>query len=168
MASTRFYDDPARIAAYLELQTNAGRYALNVPGNGEKMPYQEDVHIRMQKWGANLDKNSLSIEDELRGMNRPFASKDAFVNVYEKMPETTVHEIGFKFREKYETVKPYTDESRASYPAWEIREVCNSRWETPFINPQSNIEIRFENNVQTRIMEKDNYLRNFGESGVNK
>lgn len=168
MASTRFYDDPARIAAFLELQTNAGRYALNVPGNagGEYMPYQEDVHIRLQRWGANLDRNNLMIEDELRGMNRPLVPKDAFVHVYEKLPEAAIYDAGMKFAQKYPTANPTTDETRATHPAWMIREAKQSRWETPFINPQANVELRFNNNIQTRILEKDTYTSKRGESGI--
>jgi hypothetical protein len=157
MASTRFFNDNARIAAYLELQTNAGRYALNVPGNGENLPYFEDVHMRLQRWGANLDKNAISIEDELRGMNRPLVRKDAFIHVYTNLTPTAAADAGMKFSQKYSTSTPFTDETRATHPAWEYREMEQPRWETPFINPQANTEIRFPNKLSTRILEKDAY-----------
>ena len=32
------------------------------------------------------------------------------------------------------------------------------RWETPFLNPQSNVEKRFYDNISTRILEKDYYV----------
>ena len=37
--------------------THSGRYQLDVPGPGVKMPFQDDAQIRMQKWGANLQTN---------------------------------------------------------------------------------------------------------------
>lgn len=163
MACTRFFDDTARIAAALEMQTQCGRYMLNVPGNGEFMPYAEDVHTRLQKWGANLDRNKMYLEDELQGRMRTAVSKDAFVdargrnNVYENMPASYVKYAGAAFDAKYPTAKPYTDESRTTHPAWTYRETTPDRWEAPFINPQANVELRFPNNLQTRIISKDEY-----------
>jgi hypothetical protein len=156
MASTRFFHDPARVAAVLELQTQCGRYALNVPGNGVYMPYQEDVHTRLSKWGANLDRNQIDLENDLIGLNRPPVSKDAFVRVYHNMPAAYAKSAGEAFAAKYSTTTPYTDESRATHPAWSYREASLERWETPFINPQANVELQFPNNIQTRIIEKNN------------
>jgi hypothetical protein len=155
MATTRFYDDPERIAAFLELQTNAGRYALNAPANGCQMPYQEDVHMRLQRWGANLDKNAILLENELRGMNRPVVPKDAFIHVYQNMPREYADAAGNAFAAKYPTATPRTDESRATCPAWMFRDAEQNRWEAPFLNPQANIERVFPHNIQTRILEKD-------------
>ena len=56
MAFTRFHDDSCRIQKYLEETTNIGNYEINVPGNGINMPFINDPHLRMQKWGANLSK----------------------------------------------------------------------------------------------------------------
>lgn len=157
MANTRFFDDYARIGANLELQTQSGRYMLNVPGNGINMAYNEDVHTRMQKWGANLDRNKIYLEDELMGRTKPLVSKDALVNVYENIPKSYIKYVGDAFKQKYPTQTPYTDESRVTHPAWTYREHNNNRWETPFINPQANIEIIFPYNLQTRILAKDNF-----------
>ena len=51
MAFTRFYDDPLRISKRLEESTFAGRYQLDMPGPGVDMPFEEDPHARLQKWG---------------------------------------------------------------------------------------------------------------------
>ena len=42
MAFTRIHDDPCRIAKEVQESTGAGRYTLNVPGNGDKPCYMED------------------------------------------------------------------------------------------------------------------------------
>ena len=163
MACTRFFDDTARIGAALEMQTQCGRYMLNVPGNGEYMPYAEDVHTRLQKWGANLDRNKMYLEDELQGRTRGLVRKDAFIDaagkntVYQNMPASYAKHAGDAFAVKYPTAVPYTDESRTTHPAWSYRETTPDRWEAPFINPQANVEVRFPYNLQTRILEKDYY-----------
>ena len=53
--------------------------------------------------------------------------------------------------------KPTVDESRASCPAWQFRDIQNDRWEFPILNPQHGLEKGFNNNIQTRILEKDNF-----------
>lgn len=170
MAQTRFFDDPARIAAALELQTQLGRYVLNTPGWGEDLPYLEDVQMRLQRWGANLDQNSLQIEDDLRGMNRPLVSKDAFVHVYEPMDKSMADAAGATFAARYRTENPTIDETRATHPAWVYRSVEDKRtFEVPpFLNPQAEraTEIGFPWNIQTRILEKDAYETRSGASGV--
>jgi hypothetical protein len=166
MAQTRFFDDPARIAANLELQTQAGRYMLNAPANGENMPYLEDVHTRLQHWGANLDARSLELENDLRGLYRPIISKDAFIHVYKNMPPEYSQRAGDIFAGRYQTEKPYTDESRASHPAWMYRSMDDKRTfdVPPPLNPQTReaTEVSFQYNIQTRILEKDAFESRFG------
>jgi hypothetical protein len=82
MAFTRFKDDPARVNKYLEETTSIGKYHLNTPGNGLANPYIDDCHIILQKWGANLQSNSLLVENELRNLNRPL-TRD--INTYRKV-----------------------------------------------------------------------------------
>ena len=60
MASTRFNYDSGRTIKHLQQSTGPGRYMLNVPGNGDKPEYMEDPHIRLEKWGGNLDNNAAS------------------------------------------------------------------------------------------------------------
>jgi hypothetical protein len=58
----------------------------------------------------------------------------------------------------YEKVQPFVDESRVSHPAWMYRDLEQTRWEVPFINPLVNVEKKFHDNIQTRILEKDFYI----------
>ena len=62
MSFTRFHDDDLRIEKQLEQQTFIGRYQLDVPGPGATMPFQDDAQLRMQKWGANLQTNSVNLD----------------------------------------------------------------------------------------------------------
>jgi hypothetical protein len=148
MAFTRFHDDPVRIQKYAEETSFAGRYHLNVPGQGIDMPFQEDPQLRMQLWGANLTTNTVNLESDLRGLTRPLTHDNIEENDYKKKSVSTD-------ALQYSKAAPFVDESRASYPAWMYRDLEQSRWETPFVDPQANVEIQFPNNVQTRILEKD-------------
>jgi hypothetical protein len=54
--------------------------------------------------------------------------------------------------------KPFVEESRASHPAWMYKSLEQDRWEYPILNPLHGIEKKFNENIQTRILEKDHYL----------
>ncbi len=151
MSFTRFHDDPARIKYGLEISTYSGRYALDTPGPGVNLPYLEDSQIRMQKWGANLMTNPINIESDLRGLTRHLNRDNIELNNY----VNTAAETSQKTHEK---MQPFVDESRASHPAWMYRDLEQTRWEVPFINPLVNVEKKFHDNIQTRILEKDYYV----------
>ena len=84
MACTRFYYDPCRTKKQLQQSTDPGRYMLNVPGNGSNPCYIEDPQIIIQKWGANLRTNTINLESDLRGVNKPLSrdclGKDNYQN----------------------------------------------------------------------------------------
>lgn len=151
MSFTRFHDDPIRIQKSLDISTFQGRYQLDRPGPGVNLPFQEDPNLRLQKWGANLHLNTVNLESDLRGMNRYLNRDDVNLNDFKK------HSVNTMNMAVYPTVNPFTQESRASDPAWMYRDVEQSKWETPLLDPQANLEIPFLHNVQTRILEKDHF-----------
>ena len=61
-------------------------------------------------------------------------------------------------RKNYKTQKGYIDETRASHPSWLYRDLEQTRWEYPLMDPQENVCKHFNNNISTRILEKDNYV----------
>lgn len=150
MSFTRFHDDEVRIEQQLREMTYMGRYQLDVPGPGDSMPFQDDPHIRMQKWGANLRTNTINLESDLIGLTRPLQRDNVETNQYKdkRVSSTQV---------SYGKTNPFVEESRASHPAWMYRDLEHPRWETPLINPQANLEKPFHDNIQTRILEKDYY-----------
>jgi len=151
MAFTRFHDDDARVKKQLEQQTYIGRYQLDVPGNGVNMPFQDDVYVRMQQWGANLHTNKVNLESDMFGLSRPIGRDDVAKNDYKSNAISDSNAIS------YATSQPFVEESRASHPAWMYRELEQSKWEEPIVNPQANLEKPFHDNIQTRILEKDYY-----------
>jgi len=148
MAFTRFHDDPARVKKQLEESTFSGRYNIDVPGAGMNLPFFEDPQIRMQKWGANLHRNTVNLESDLLGLTRKANRDLPGVNEYQK------HKV-WTAQLQYSDAKPFIDESRASCPAWMFRDIDNNRWDYPLFNPQNNIERTFGYDIQTRIIEKD-------------
>lgn len=148
MAFTRFHDDPCRIKKELEESSFPGRYILNTPGQGMDLPFMEDPNIRMQRWGGNLRDNTVNLESDLLGLTRPL-NRDLF------------HENNYKnyavqsSAANSRTQAPFVEESRASHPAWMYKDLEQTRWEHPHLNPLDRIEPSFHSNVQTRILEKD-------------
>ena len=59
MAFTRFSSDRDVLEKKLCESTFTGLYHLNTPGNGLQMPFVDDPHVRLQKWGANLYTNGV-------------------------------------------------------------------------------------------------------------
>ena len=151
MSFTRFHDDPARIRKQVEESSFAGKYALNTPGPGDKLPFFEDPQIRLQYWGANLMTNTVNLESDLRGLTRKTNRDLIKYNDY-KLASTSGSSI------IYTKSDPFIDESRATHPAWMFRDIEHKRWEEPLLNPQANLEKGFHDNIQTRILEKDYYV----------
>ena len=150
MSFTRFHDDPVRIEKQNEMTSFIGRYQLDRPGNGLDLPFQEDPNMRLQYWGANLQNNAINVESDLRGMSRPLNRDLPGINDY-KQHAASSHKIS------YSNSSPYVEESRATHPAWMYKDLEQSRWETPFLNPLNSIEPEFARNIQTRILEKDHF-----------
>lgn len=151
MAFTRFHDDSCRIIKQLQEDTDQGRYMLNVPGNGLTPSYMEDPYIRMQKWGGNLQSNTINLESDLMGLTRPLTLDYNEKNNFEK------HKVNSK-RLNFPSQKPFVEQPRAINPAWTVLEVEQNNFEYPFFDPQLNVCIPFHNNLSSRILEKDYYL----------
>ena len=151
MAFTRFHDDPCRINKQLQESTGLGRYMLNVPGNGSKPLYMDDPFIRMQKWGGNLMTNTINLESDLFGLSRNMNRDDIKTNEY------TLHSVKTQ-KQEYQSVNPYTDQSRATHPAWEYRDLEQTKNYILPLDPQENTCITFQNNLSTRILEKDFFV----------
>ena len=153
MSNTRFFYDPCRTIKQLQQSTDPGRYILNVPGNGDKPSYMEDPHIRMQKWGANLQTNCINVESDLRGMTRQVGRDCLGKDNYE------THKATSQAVQYPDCAKLTTEQSRAIMPAWTARDLEQVDWYTLPLDPQENTCMPFLNNMNTRILEKDYFDR---------
>ena len=154
MAFTRFHDDPYRIRAQAQDSSFSGRYNLDVPGPGINLPFFEDPQLRIQKWGANLQTNTIGLENDLFGLTKKL-NCDTMSSNYKNVAVPTS-------KLSYPVANPTVEESRATNPAWMYRDLEHPRWETPWINPQANFEKKFHDNIQTRILEKDFFKGTYG------
>ena len=151
MAFTRFNDDPCRINKQLQESTDPSKYMLDVPGNGLNPCYMDDPFIRMQKWGGNLQTNVIGLENDLRGLTRGLNRDHIQSNNY-------INNAAKSEQKKYPVCNPSTEQSRATHPAWEVRDLEQVAWNILPLNPQENVCIPFQNNLNTRILEKDNFV----------
>jgi hypothetical protein len=151
--NTRFNYDADRTRKSLEESTYIGRYLLNTPGPGVNLPYMEDSQVRLQKWGANLMKNPVDLETDLRGMTRKMNRDLVGYNNHNVYTNTGIGSIA-----SYPVHESFVAESRATHPAWIYRSMEHPRWEEPIINPQANLEKPFHDMINTRILEKDYHV----------
>jgi hypothetical protein len=151
MAFTRFHDDPYRIKKQIEESSGPSRYILNKPGQGVNLPFMEDPQMRLQGWGANLRTNTVNLESDLFGMTRLLNRDLVTVNDYKSNSVNTSVV-------SYPVAEPFVQESRASHPAWMYKDLEQPRWEAPYLNPLNGLEKGFNENIQTRILEKDYYV----------
>lgn len=153
MAFTRFHDDPCRKIKQLQQSTGPGRYNLSVPGNGSTPAFMADPHIIAQKWGGNLWTNTINVESALFGVNghlsRDCLGKDDFSkrNVQTSPVQYPI------------SMALTTEQPRAIMPAWTARDKEQPNWDYLHLNPQENTCFTFQNNLSTRILEKDYFVR---------
>ena len=154
MSFTRYNYDECRTKKILQESTGPGRYMLNTPGNGCSPCFMSDPRIRLQKWGGNLMKVSnghpIDIDSDLIGITRKL-SKDCKQKEFPNKGVVQTQKIN------YTTCKPFINETRTTHPAWMYKDLEQTRKYPLFLNPQENVCIPFINNLNTRILEKDNY-----------
>jgi hypothetical protein len=165
MSFTRFRDEPDRIKKQLQQSTDVGRYVLNVPGPGDKPLYMEDPYIRAQMWGGNIMTNTVDIETELRGLSRRL-NKDTRENNYlsgDASVATRTNELIVCPTRGGSAV----EQSRATHPAWILRDLEQDSWKMLHFDPQENVFMPFNNNLSTRILEKDHFVPSVKSNGGN-
>ena len=150
MSFTRFHDDPHRIKKQNEETSFTGRYMLNTPGPGVDLPFMEDPQLRLQKGGGNLQTNTVNLESDLRGLTRRHNRDNIALNQHAK---TNVSSSMPTYRKE----SPFIEESRSSHPAWMYKDLEQTRWEDPLLNPLNGLDKQFQENIQTRILEKDQF-----------
>jgi hypothetical protein len=158
MSNTRKFYDSCRTNKELQQSTDPGRYMLNVPGNGDKPAYMADPQIILQKWGGNLWSDSVNLESKLLGYTEAINTKDCLgknKNTLPGQPILNSHPISYPV-----SVHLTTDQSRASHPAWLYRDLEQVDWHYLPLNPQENTCMPFQNNLSSRIIQKDYFIRN--------
>lgn len=153
MAETRFNSDPCRLEKKMQQMTDPGRYIINVPGTGDYPSFVEDPQIVPQKWGANLYSHSTQLESALWGINRNLGKDCLGKDEYQRFETPEARPISYPVNSSL-----FTEQSRAIMPPWTVFDIQQNRYDYLPLNPQENTCRVFENNLSTRILEKDNYV----------
>ena len=124
---------------------------LNVPGNGSKPCFMDDPFFRLQKWGANLMTNPINLESDLMGLSRSLNRDCIGEDEYQRNAAQAKKVV-------YPTCLPTTEQPRATNPAWTARDLEQVDWWTLHLDPQEHVCIPFQNNLSTRILEKDYFV----------
>ena len=153
MACTNINNENERIMKKNQISTFAEKYYMDRPGWGASIPFVEDPHMRLEKWGANTRNNLWDIEYDLKGMTRNLNRDYVNTNDFRKnTPKVDVSPVS-----QPQLSMSFADESRASHPPSLYRQIEMSRWEIPLLNPQNYQILEFPLLVQkqTRILQKD-------------
>jgi hypothetical protein len=158
MSFTRFNNDPCRTHKLLQESTGPGRYMIDVPGNGTKPCFMEDPFIRLQKWGANLQTDTINLESDLLGITRRIGR-----DCVDQKPTIVVHSN----KVEYPVCLPFTEQPRATNPAWMVKDVEQNNFQYLPLDPQENTCMPFQNNLNTRLIERDNFRAIVPECQIN-
>jgi hypothetical protein len=165
MSFTRFHDDPCRIVKQNQQMTDQGRYHLNVPGIGPKPCYMKDPQIISQKWAGNVWSDFTDVQSNLRGLNTPINKRDC-INENTYGLNKNNNNLGGKNKEI--EMKPQefpgcstltTEQSRVTNPAYLYKDLEQVDWYYLPMDPQENIFLPFQHNLNTRVLEKDYFKR---------
>jgi hypothetical protein len=161
MSFTRFHDDPCRIVKQNQQMTDQSRYILDVPGNGSKPCYMEDPQIIPQKWGANVYTNHVDIQSNLLGLNHKPSKRDCFSETtYGLGKYSNPIKASNSNRIEYPSCDMLTTEqSRVTNPAWMYKDLEQVDWYFLPLDPQENVFLPFQHNLNTRVLEKDYFQR---------
>ena len=155
MAFTRFHDDPCRIVKQNQQMTDQGRWILNVPGNfGDTPSYMTDPQSISQKWGGNLWSNAIDVQSSLLGIDRHL-TRDCLgvpVKSFPVTPKPVIYPQSDALT---------TDQSRVTNPAWMYKDLEQVDWYYLPTDPQANVLLPFQNNISTRVLEKDYFVREY-------
>ena len=158
MAFTRYNYDSLRTQKKLQQSTGTCRYMLNVPGPFSEHCYMQDPQIRIQKFGANLmnvkDGHPIDIDSDLKGVGRKLKAGGMLnTECSYKHNELQVRPMHFET-----CTAPVTDQSRVTHPARNYKSLEQNRRDYPLFDPQENTCLHFQNNLSTRLLERDNYV----------
>ena len=156
MSFTSFKYDPARVKDRLNRATKKGRYYLNVPGPLKSSCYMEDPQVRLQGFAANnhsvVGGHPIDIDSDLSGRGRKLTGSGTTSPFPLKRIITTK-------KQEFSSCESFgSDQSRTTHPARNYRALEQSLIQPLYLNPQENVCMHFHNNLNTRLLERDNYV----------
>ncbi len=154
MAFTRYNYDECRTKKILQESTGPGRYVLNTPGCGSDPLFFNDPQLRHMGWSANLQSvtggHPIDVESELKNIGKTL---QRYGRQYKTAKPLKTKKIPFSSNNE-----SITHQSRATHPGFLYRDLQQDHSQPLFLNPQENVCLQFQNNLNTRILEKDNHV----------
>jgi hypothetical protein len=135
-----------------------GEYQLSTPCISNEDCFSRDPQIIIQRSGNSVAKNipMIDVDSELININRKLSncSNDSFIPKFNKDGEID-NSIDLKDFKNC-NMRP-TENTRLSNPSCNLRGTGWNRWEWLCNDPQSKVELPFENNISNRLVFKDNH-----------
>lgn len=154
MAFTRYNYDECRTKKLLQESTDPGRYVLNTPGWGDSPSLFNDPQMRHMGWSANLQMVSnghpIDIDSELKNVNKKL---QRYGRHYKVAKPLKTHPITAPTHNS-----EITSQSRTTHPGFLYRDLRQDHTIPLHLNPQENVCLTFQNNLNTRILEKDSHV----------
>ena len=145
--------DGCKTSDDLRVTTGPGRYQLDEPNKYCDACFVTEPTMRQQKWGAPLNAQftKTDVESDLFNINRPTTktacnSYDPVKNSVNAAPKQPVKECSF----------PQTF-TRLVDPPCTLRSSGWNRWEWLCDNPQESVMVPFDNQITTRLQQKDQF-----------
>lgn len=137
----------------LRVTTGPGRYQMDAPNKYCDACYVTEPTTRQQKWGASLNSQYIKtdVESDLLNINRP-GSRIA-CNQYEPK-KNAINQSATVAPKECSFPQTFT---RLVDPPCTGRSSGWNRWEWLCDNPQENVMIPFDNQVTTRLQQKDQF-----------
>jgi hypothetical protein len=173
MSFTRPRQDTCSYRQELSQTVGPGEYQLAKPAPCNPC-FVNDPHIRMQRFGASLSKNTslIDIDSEMIGINRKFskcpelkyipkcnvsnfggANPGGYSNVNNGAVDVDCNLMHFKEENCFEPV----EDTRLSNPPATLRGTGINRWEWLCRNPQERVLLPFDTNINNRLVVRDNH-----------
>ena len=100
--------------------------------------------------------NAIQIESDLKGMSRTYNRDDIELNEYKLNAfkhKTPAEKIVYP-----QSCDLTTQQSRATHPAWLTKDDTQSHFSLLPLDPQLNLFVPFQSNLNTRILERDHFI----------
>ena len=157
MSFNRLNYDTCAYRQNLYQSVGPGEYRLTEPPNTDEPCFAQSPQIRMQRQGVSIDPNRplIDVDSELMNLTRdasncpskkyiPDGSQCGKVNKEENLQHG---------KDCFFTV----EDTRISNPACNLRGTGWNRWEWMCLDPQDRVLIPFDNNINNRLVVKDNH-----------
>jgi hypothetical protein len=150
---TRRQYDGCKTTDDLRVTTGPGRYQIGTPPQYNNASFAPEPTIRQQMWGASLNSQFIKtdVESDLLNLNRP--TTKTICNQY----DPTTDKINQAESELMKEESFPQTFSRLVDPPCTMRSTGWNRWEWLCENPQENAMMPFDNNITSRLQQKDQY-----------